>query len=149
MPLNLPNYLAGHPEVTGLLSVRNKLMQASETRIIQLTLAIVWIVTGVLSLGIYPVQDSLALLVRIGIKDGLALAALYGGATLDIVMGILTLATPGKRLWQAQALIIIVYTLVITVWLAEFWLHPFGPILKNLPILALLWLLHNNEGLTQ
>ena len=37
---------------------------------------------------------------------------------------------------------IIAYTAIITVWLPQYWLHPFGPVLKNLPILLLLWLLH-------
>ena len=32
------------------------------------------------------------------------------------------------------------YTVVITVWLPEFWAHPFGPVLKNLPLLAALLL---------
>lgn len=124
-------------------------MQANETRHIRISLAVVWIVTGVLSLGIYPQQDSLSLLARIGIQGTPALAALYLGSTVDIAVGILTLFTRSKTLWKAQALLIIIYTLVISVWLPEFWLHPFGPVLKNLPILTLLWLLYKNEGIQQ
>ena len=33
------------------------------------------------------------------------------------------------------------YTLLITVFLPEFWLHPYGPLLKNVPMLAMLGLL--------
>jgi hypothetical protein len=33
------------------------------------------------------------------------------------------------------------YTALITVFLPEFWLHPYGPLLKNLPMLAALALL--------
>lgn len=124
-------------------------MQAAETRLIRISLAAVWIVTGVLSLGIYPQQDSLGLLARIGILATPALAALYLGSTVDIVVGLMTLFAPSKTLWLVQALIIIIYTLVISVWLPEFWLHPFGPILKNIPILTLLWLLYKNEGIPQ
>lgn len=124
-------------------------MQATETRHIRISLAVVWIVTGVLSLGIYPQKDSLSLLARIGIQGTPALAALYLGSTVDIAVGILTLFTHSKTLWKAQALLIIIYTLVISVWLPEFWLHPFGPVLKNLPILTLLWLLYKNEGIQQ
>ncbi len=124
-------------------------MQATETRQIRLSLAVVWIVTGVLSLGIYPQQDSLSLLARIGIAGTPALAALYLGSTVDIVVGFMTLLAPGKTLWKVQAFIIIIYTLVISVGLPEFWLHPFGPILKNIPILTLLWLLYKNEGIAQ
>jgi hypothetical protein len=37
------------------------------------------------------------------------------------------------------------YTLIITFFMPEFWLEPFGPVLKNVPILAMLWLLHQLE----
>lgn len=123
-------------------------MQTPKSKQIRLTLATVWLVTGVLSLGIYPVQDSLSLLGRVGITGDPALFTLYSEALLHIIIGILTLYAPGRKLWQAQALIIVAYTVVITIKLPEFWLHPFGPILKNLPILTLIWLLHNHEGLT-
>lgn len=121
-------------------------MRTIEERGIRLTLAIVWLVTGLLSLGIYPQQESLALLSRVGLHGSPALAALYIGATADIVLGVLTMFAPNKKLWVIQALLITTYTLIISIWLPEFWLHPFGPILKNLPILMLLWLLYQHEG---
>ena len=37
--------------------------------------------------------------------------------------------------------LILGYTAIITIALPEFWLHPYGPVLKNLPLLAALWLL--------
>lgn len=124
-------------------------MRPIEVRGIRLTLAIVWLVTGLLSLGIYPQQESLALLNRMGLQGTRALAALYLGVTADIALGVLTMLTPNKTLWFIQALLIIIYTLIISIWLPEFWLHPFGPILKNLPILMLLWLLYQYEGKSQ
>lgn len=124
-------------------------MRPIEVRGIRLTLAIVWLVTGLLSLGIYPQQESLALLNRMGLQGTPALAALYLGVTADIALGVLTMLTPNKTLWFIQALLIIIYTLIISIWLPEFWLHPFGPILKNLPILMLLWLLYQYEGKSQ
>jgi DoxX-like family len=124
-------------------------MQNTDSRVIRLSLAVVWIVTGIISLGIYPVQDSLGLLARIGLEGNFALLTLYAEALLDIVIGCFTLIAPSKTLWQLQAAIILSYTLVISVYLPEFWLHPFGPILKNIPFLTLLWLLYKNEGITQ
>ena len=35
-----------------------------------------------------------------------------------------------------QVAVIAVYTLIITVALPEFWLHPFGPVSKNIPLLV-------------
>ena len=121
-------------------------MRTIEERGIRLTLAIVWLVTGLLSFGIYPQQESLALLSRVGLHGTPALAALCFGATADITLGVLTMFTPNKKLWVIQALLVATYTLIISFWLPEFWLHPFGPILKNLPILMLLWLLYHHEG---
>ncbi|ESS69552.1 NAD-dependent epimerase/dehydratase [Methyloglobulus morosus KoM1] len=124
-------------------------MQTADIRLIRYSLAIVWLVTGVLSIGIYPQQDSFALLARIGIVGQSALAALYLGSAADITFGIMTLLIPSKALWQGQAVLVLIYTVVISIWLPEFWLHPFGPILKNIPFLTLLWLLYKYEGTTQ
>lgn len=112
----------------------------------QLSLAAVWIVTGLLSLGIYPAEDSYALLARVGLHGALATLALYGAAVLDIALGIATLAYPGRWLWRFQIALMAGYTVIISFFLPEFWLHPFGPILKNLPILALLIALDATEG---
>lgn len=120
-------------------------MKPADLGLIRTTLAIIWLVTGILSLGIYPQQDSLHLLSRLGLHGVPALATLYLAATLDIVLGLLTLVMRTKIIWVLQALLIFLYTLMISFWLPEFWLHPFGPILKNLAILVLLWLLYQYE----
>lgn len=118
------------------------MMHASDLRLMRYTLAVVWLVSGALSLGIYPRQQSLAMLAGVGLHGSAAMLALYGGALLDMALGALTLVRPARLLWQAQAAVILAYTAIITVWLPQFWLHPFGPVLKNLPILLLLWLLY-------
>jgi len=110
-------------------------------------IALLWLWTGVVSLGWYPVSDSLALLGRVGLHGALAKLALYGAAGLDLLLGVLTLAAPARwraGVWCAQLLLIALYTVSITLFLPEYWLHPYGPISKNLPVLAaiaLLWAL--------
>ena len=105
------------------------------------SLAIVWISAGIVSLGLDPVQESLAMLARAGLAGAAAYAALYGAAALDIALGWLTLFRPGRRLWIAQMVLIAFYTLVLSVAMPELWLHPFGPLAKNFPILAVLMVL--------
>ncbi len=117
-------------------------MTHGELKIIRITLAVIWIVTGLLSLGIYPEQHSLELLARLSLNDTSARVALYLAAGLNILLGLLTLFISKKALWLFQALLVLIYTLLITLWLPEYWLHPFGPILKNLAVLSLLWLLY-------
>lgn len=112
--------------------------------VLKCSLAALWIWTGIVSMGLYPVEDSLHLLARAGLPEPLRAPALYAAAAFDIAMGVLTLAMPRVHrqwLWWSQVLLILFYTVVITVRLPEFWLHPYGPVLKNLPILALLFLL--------
>ena len=121
-------------------------MRDIDLKLIRSVLAIIWMVTGILSLGIFPQQESLALLEQLGLHGPAALVALYASASLDIVLGILTLARPSRMLWRAQATLVATYSIIITIYLPLYWLHPFGPVLKNLPILLLLWLLHQHEG---
>lgn len=116
-------------------------MNANDLKLTRYTLAAVWLVTGALSLGIFPQQESLKLLAQVGLRGDLALFALYASALLDMLLGILTLARPSNNLWRAQATLVIAYSLIIAIFLPAYWLHPFGPVLKNLPILLLLWLL--------
>ncbi|HJQ63015.1 MAG TPA: SDR family oxidoreductase [Burkholderiales bacterium] len=110
------------------------------------SIGIVWIATGVVSLWFYPVTASYALLARTGISGDWAPAALYGAATLNIVLGLASLLR-GRRqwLWLLQIALILAYTIIISLALPEFWAHPYGPVLKNLPMLAAIWLVYELE----
>lgn len=110
--------------------------------LLRISIALVWIATGIVSLGLYPVEDSYALLARVGITGSLAPVMLYGAAALDLLLGIGTLLLRRRRrLWFAQLALILAYTALISWRLPEFWLHPYGPLSKNLPMLAAIWLL--------
>lgn len=117
------------------------------TALLRLSLAIVWLLTGFVSLFVFPVEESQVLLARAGVPEALRPLALYGAAWLDIALGVLTL-WPLQRLrwlWSAQILLIAAYTVIISVRLPEFWWHPYGPLSKNLPMLAMLVLLWTLE----
>jgi uncharacterized protein YbjT (DUF2867 family) len=108
------------------------------------SVALVWIVTGLVSLGLYPVEASYSLLARTGVPAAVAPLLLYGAAALDLVLGVLVFRLRGARrrlLWRAQVALILLYSVIIAWRLPEFWLHPYGPMLKNLPLVAVLVLL--------
>ena len=115
--------------------------------LLRVALAAMWIWTAIVSFGLYPVEDSYALLARVGLHGTLAFVALHGAAALDLLLGLLTLAAPARWrqwVWLAQLALIAGYTALVTLFLPEYWLHPYGPISKNLPIMAaiaLLWAL--------
>lgn len=106
------------------------------------SLAIVWLVTAIVSFGLYPREQSYRLLERTGVHGLFLPLFLYGAACLDLIFGIATLAVKrGKWLWLGQMALIVLYSIIIAFRLPEFWLHPFGPLIKNIPILAILLLL--------
>ncbi|MGZ5888946.1 MAG: DoxX-like family protein, partial [Ramlibacter sp.] len=110
-------------------------------------LALLWIWTAIVSFGPFPVERSLELLARVGLHGRLAETALVGAGLLDLLLGLLTLWAPRRWrawVWLVQLALIAGYTLLITLFLHEYWLHPYGPIAKNLPIMAaiaMLWAL--------
>ncbi len=53
----------------------------------------------------------------------------------------LTLLRPGRRLWLAQIAVIGFYTAALTIVAPQLWTDPFGSLVKNLPIVAMLLLL--------
>jgi hypothetical protein len=114
--------------------------------VLRLSIAVVWIATAVVSAGLYPVEQSYALLAATGIPAALHPLMLYGAAGLDLAFGIGILVLRRRRwLWLAQGALIAFYTVIIALKLPEFLLHPYGPLTKNLPMLAAIWLLYECE----
>jgi hypothetical protein len=124
-------------------SVANAARLAWLLPLLRVSIATVWIWTGIVSLGLYPVEQSHALLARVGLHGALATTALYGAALLDLALGIGVFVLKRRRwLWRAQIALMLAYTALITMYLPEYWLHPYGPILKNLPLLAAILVVH-------
>nr|WP_175222542.1 MULTISPECIES: SDR family oxidoreductase [Burkholderia] len=108
-------------------------------------LAIVWIWTAIASAFIHPLHASLALLAPAHLTGLPALIALYAASALDFGFGIATVVAPSRRLWVAQAALIVAYSAVIAVTMPRLLAEPFGPVLKNVPILAILLILFSEE----
>ncbi|HDR9487786.1 TPA: SDR family oxidoreductase [Burkholderia aenigmatica] len=108
-------------------------------------LAIVWIWTAIASAFIHPLHASLALLAPAHLTGLPALIALYAAGALDFGFGIATVVAPSRRLWVAQAALIVAYSAVIAVTMPGLLAEPFGPVLKNVPILAILLILFSEE----
>ena len=105
--------------------------------LLRVALGLLWLVTGILSLGLYPLDKSVALVAQVGITGSLAPLAVYVAALLDCVLGVATLVRHHIR-WVglAQIYLMLGYSLLITVGLPEVWLHPFGPVTKNIPLIV-------------
>ncbi|MFZ6870740.1 SDR family oxidoreductase [Undibacterium sp. Di27W] len=108
-------------------------------------LALVWFVTAAVSFGLYPISGSLALLQPLGLSGTPAMFMLMAASTLDLCLGLATLLWPRRILWLMQIALIVGYSGIIAIYSPEYYLHPFGPVLKNLPILALLAYLYAHQ----
>lgn len=114
--------------------------------VLRCAVAATWIVTGLVSAFVFPTESSLALLARTGLDGPPALAALYGAAALDVALGLAVFVRRLRRpAYRMQIAVILAYTAVITFFLPGYWAHPYGPILKNIPLLAAIVLLERLE----
>lgn len=103
---------------------------------LRLSVAFIWIATGVVSAFLSP-AEGFALLERIGMTGGLASAALYGTSLFEIAIGLAT-AVGWRVRWMGaiQLLLMFGFMGILTALLPEFWIHPFGPLTKNIPLIG-------------
>ncbi len=131
-PRSLPHALlaagSSRPEfIAACLDVLRPLLLVS--------IAAVWIGSGLVTLFGFPHQTSEAWLLRVGIPEAWTGVTLVTASLLDIVLGIAMLFRRPLRLVLALQLILIVgFSAILTLRMPELWLHPFGPLLKNLPL---------------
>lgn len=105
--------------------------------LLRISLGLLWIATGIISAFIYPPTQSYALLAPLGIDGWVAPVALYGAAILDFGLGAaLILRRHVVTVGLIQISVIVAYSLLIAVGLPEYWVHPFGPVTKNIPLLV-------------
>lgn len=114
--------------------------------LLRASLIAVWLGTAGVSLLELNGQSA-QLLQAAGLSDlRLIQALIIGGALADLALGLALWLRPGRITYLASLALMLVMTLVATALLPALWLHPLGPLLKNLPIAALLWVLANNTA---
>lgn len=111
----------------------------------KLSLAFLWIFTGLSSLFFAP-EVGYQILETAGITDELAGLCLIGGALTDIGIGIWIISGKLKRLCcYTQILVIFIFSVLLTFIAPSFWIHPFGPVSKNIPIIILIWATYSKD----
>ena len=114
----------------------------------RLSLSFLWFFTGITSV-FFAKDIGYEVLANGGIKGNLATLSIYSGSFLDIVISFWLLS--GKYLrncYLIQLIVIVLYTLLLTAIEPYFWIHPFGPLTKNIPLLVMIYYLYQREGLT-
>jgi hypothetical protein len=100
-------------------------------------LVAVWLGTAAASLWDGGAHGQ-ALLQRLGLGAGLALALVWAGALWDLALGLWLARRPSALAYRAALWGMVGMTALATAWLPALWLDPLGPLLKNLAIAALL-----------
>ncbi|GAA8964293.1 hypothetical protein HpSP79_03940 [Helicobacter pylori] len=110
--------------------------------VLRFSLGVLWLWSGVQP-ALTAADVSLDLLSRTGIAAEWQAAAFYTSSALDVFFGILcfTKFRNYRFLWLAQFVVVLGYSVIVACRLPEMWLHPFAPLVKNVPILAALWVL--------
>lgn len=108
------------------------------------SLIAVWLGTAAAS-AIERHGQSAALLAGVGITDSAWQAMLiHGGLLADLAVGLALWLRPGRASYGAALALMLAMTAVATALDPSLWLHPLGPLLKNLPIAAMLLHLMNH-----
>jgi len=105
--------------------------------LLQVTTALFWILTGVLTLMPGSFASATSLVANAGFDANFA-AALVGGASVaDIVAGALFLLPRWvRRAGVAQLILSVAYLVGLSVLAPELWADHFGPLLKVVPMMA-------------
>ncbi len=140
-----PRGLAGFIRGDDAERLASRALREWQFPLLRLSLAAVWFIAALVTIFIHPRADSLAMLARAGLTGTAGVLALHGSAALDFLLGVATLVRPRRSTWVAQALLVLAYSAIIAIALPEWLSHPFGPIVKNLPILAILVVLMAGE----
>lgn len=108
---------------------------------ITMSMAALWLLTAAASWFGWPHAESRAWLAACGVSVAVQEPLLLAACITDAAIGVLLICRPRRWLWAAQLALVGGYTVVMSVCLPGFWLHPFGPLSKNLPLLALMLLM--------
>ena len=105
--------------------------------LLRISIAFIWIFSGIVSL--LPVSSLLGfdLMSQAKIPLYFQPIVLYSSSIIDILLGLATLFNYRLLITGfLQCMLILVYTLIISIALPMYWLHPFAPIAKNIPLLV-------------
>lgn len=131
-PQHVADALALTPSATGdLWQARLYLLRP----LINSALIVLWAISGAIGLG----TPAAAIAGQFPMLGALAAPVGYGASIVDLAIAALLLTGRWPRLaFAAQLIMVIGYTLALTLAQPQLWANLYGPLLKNLPIVALI-----------
>jgi uncharacterized protein YbjT (DUF2867 family) len=103
---------------------------------LRIGLALLWIVTAIVSAFVYPLEKSLAMVAGLGVSAWQATALVYGGAAVDAILGLALLLNIKPVLTGLlQLATILIFTILASFAVPEAWIEPLGPLTKNIAVI--------------
>lgn len=113
-------------------------------QVLLLAVSFIWLWSGIISFISW--DQSLTLMEAIGIAAKDAPPFIWAGILTDLFLGVaIFFGKYRKRILILQLLCLAVYTLLLSFLAPEFWMEPFGPVAKNIPLAALIFYLYRKE----
>jgi DoxX-like family len=122
------------------------ILKQRDNQVLRASLIFVWLTTAWVT--VWEMQgQSLALLSTAGVQDpAFARSLILGGAAVDAVLGLMLWFKPIRITYLMALGMMLVFTVLATVLIPVLWLHPLGPLTKNFPIAAILWILAKEQA---
>lgn len=117
-------------------------------RVLRLALACMWLAPVLVTLGWPQASGVLHLLQRCGFPGPAAMAVMLASCGLNLALGAAVLLRPAPATYALQMAAVLGYTVVAAVNMPELALDPCGPLVTNIPVLALLlalWCAHGRQ----
>lgn len=114
------------------------MLAEKDQHLLRLSLVFVWLATALASVWELDGQSA-QLLFASGVHDpSLARLLILGGAAVDAALGLAMLLKPRRWSYLAALAVMVLMTLAATILDSSLWLHPLGPLTKNIPVAAIL-----------
>ncbi len=113
-------------------------MSEAQRRLLRYSLVFVWLATAFVSVWEIDGQSRQLLATLPFNSPQLTTALILCGALADALVGLWIAFRPGRAAYAVALVLVAVLTLLATAIEPAWWLHPFGPLTKNLPIAAIL-----------
>ena len=120
-------------------------MTSSQAFTARMSLSFLWIFTAITS-TFFSKDIGYEILARGKIVGDFADICIVLGSFINAFLGVWVFLNRRLKLcFLIQIVIIVSYSILLTLVDANFWLHPFGPLTKNIPILVLIYILYVDD----
>ena len=138
-PADAPAATAG--PALGLAAAPAHAITTPAWRAAHASLIFVWLWTAFVSLWEFQGKSQELLAALAPYPAWLMQGLILSGAAVDLLIGLWLWLRPGRAAYATAGVVMGLMTLLATALQPDLWLHPLGPLSKNLPIAALLFVL--------